>query len=1014
MQFRYSCLSTLALLCAAVSLPGQTTTATLYTITTDPSGAVIGSVAVTLRNEATAAVRTQPCDENGECSFTFLPPGTYNASISAPGFKTLEVSGLVIDAAQNIRRKFTLSLGDVIEKVSVSGAAPIVNAVSTEQLESLSGDTLTQLPVGHRRASELFQIDTSVSRTPGTSNTTGSFRVNGLGPGATSITMDGIPASAHPGSPQGGFRGGFNYIEIASMEAIEAVDIAKGVFSAEYGRSMSGNINVVTKSGTNQWHGSAFHLFNSDELNARPVFLAARPPATFNQFGGSLGGPIIKNRVFLFGVYEGYRDRRSTTINGAVPTPHLRDEMTAAFPDYKLVLDNFFLPNQPYAANATTAAYIGAGPIRADTDHFVIKPDVYLSSSHRLSATWVRDRPDLFQQNGAAKDAARSFTGVLDRVNVTYTVFRAAWSAETRYGWNRVDNTRLDTFFNNADPNKPETSLGGRRIPGISALGFSIQGENNFIGNAPQWNLEQKVTWQIGRHSLKAGGILSRRRFGEGDVGNPVLFYNTEQDLIRNTPVDYQFNFGFNPWVGRQIDFGFFIQDDWRVNRKLVLNLGVRYDYFDHMIAEGLHGGSPHFALASFSNFAQFVLSPFRPYDNPYNSDPFSMGPRFGFAYNPDGNGKTVVRGGIGFMHAPVNTSIFEQSAVNSLTQPFRIDLSPAEGQRLGLKFPVYNEDVLPLINTGSVAPAYQLVDPQIHTPYAINYTLGIEHALTNSLMFETAFVGTRGVKFVLPRIYNQPDPITGIRPNPALGQSRYWDNSDSSTFTSWQTSLRKRYSKNLSGSLHYTWGKTMAYMWGDITYAIPTFIQDFFDVKSNRGRPPTDVQHAVVGDFVYDIPFFSGARPLLKNTVGGWQATGVFRAQTGYPISATEASARAFGRPDLIDPTHAVVDKGLQYLNRAAFLAVPVSSVSGQQIRAGNEGNGYLTSPGLWGLDFSLGKNFRIRERMQFQFRADMLNALNHANLNGIETNLNNARFGQRTSATDQRVIQISTRLSF
>ena len=999
---------------AAVTLPAQVTTGTLYTITTDPSGAAIGGVSVSLQNTATSAVIRQSCDDLGECTFTFLPPGSYTASIGATGFKTLEVSGLQVEAAQNIRRKFTLSLGEVIEKVSVSGAAPIVNAVSTEQLESLNSATLTELPVARRRASELFQIDTSVSRTPGTSNTSGSFRVNGLGAGATSMTMDGIPASAHPGSPQGGFRGGFNYIEIASMEAIETVDIAKGVFSAEYGRSMSGNINVVTKTGTNQWHGSLFHLFNADELNARPVFLARRPPTTFNQFGGSFGGPIVKNRIFIFGVYEGYRDRRSTTINGSVPTPRLRDAMLAAFPSYKLLLDNFFLPNQPFAAGAATGAYVGPGPIRANTEHFVVKPDVWLTSRNRLTATWVSDRPDLYQQNGPAQDAARAFTGSLDRVNITYTTFRPAWSAETRYGWNRVDNTRLDRFFDVADPNKQESKLGNRRVPGISALGFGIQGENNFIGNAPQWNVEQKVTWQIGRHSLKAGGILSRRRFGEGDVGNPVLTYNTEQDLISNIPVNAQFNFGFDRWVGRQIDFGLFLQDDWRISRKLVLNLGLRYDYFDHMVAEGLNGGPPHFAIASFSDFARFALSPFRPFDNPYDRDPFSMGPRFGFAYNPDGNGKTVVRGGLGFMHAPVNTSIFEQSANNALDQPFRIDLSRTEVVRLGLKFPVYNEDVLPLVGAGSAAPAYQLVDPHIHTPYAINYTLGIEHALSSSLMFETAFVGTRGVKFVLPRIYNQPDAVTGVRPNPALGQSRYWDNSDSSIFSSWQTSVRQRYSRHLSGAFHYTWGKTLAYMYGDITYAIPTFIQDFFDVKSNRGRPPADVQHTVVADFIYDLPWFAGARPLLKGALAGWQASGVFRAQTGFPLSATEASARAFGRPDLIDPAHAVIDTGLQYLNRAAFQAVPVSPVSGQQIRAGNEGNGFLTSPGLWNLDFSLGKNFRITERVQFQFRADMLNGLNHANLNVVETNLNNSRFGQRTGSTDQRSVQFHTRLTF
>ncbi len=225
---------------------------------------------------------------------------------------------------------------------------------------------------------------------------------------------------------------------------------------------------------------------------------------------------------------------------------------------------------------------------------------------------------------------------------------------------------------------------------------------------------------------------------------------------------------------------------------------------------------------------------------------------------------------------------------------------------------------------------------------------------------------------------------------------------------------MRKRYSRNLSGTLHYTWGKTIAYMYGDITYAIPTFIQDFFDVKSNRGRPPSDVQHSLVGSFVYDVPLFAGSGPLLRNTLGGWQGSGVFRAQTGNPLSPTQSSARAFGRPDLIDPAHAVLDTGLQYLNRAAFLAVPVSPVSGQQIRAGSAGNGFLTGPGLWNLDFSLAKNFRITERIQFQFRADMLNALNHANLNVVETTLNNARFGLRTGSTDQRSIQFHTRFVF
>ncbi len=1002
------------LLSCLAPIGAQVTTATLYTMITDATGAAIPGATVDLRNAATGAVRQQTCDNLGECSFQFLQPGTYSGSISVAGFKTLEISGLTVEASQNLRRAFVLSVGDVVEKVRVSAEAPIVNAVSPEQLESLGGSTLRELPVARRRASELFQLGTSISRTPGTTNNSGSFRLNGLGAGATSITMDGIPASAHPGSPQGGFRGGFNYIEVASMEAIEEVSISKGVFSAEFGRAMSGNINVITKSGTNQVHGSLFHLFNAAQLNAKPYFLAAKPASTFNQFGGSLGGPVIRNKLFLFGVYEGYRDRRSTTINANVPTPRLRDAMVARFPEYKLLLDEFYLPNRPFAATAATGPYIGPGIIRASTNHFVIKPDAWLSSRHRLSSTWTRDRPDLYTPNGPGRNISRTFQGTLDRFNVTYFTFGAAWSAETRFGWNNVDNTRRDNFFDAQDPGKAETILGGRRVPAVSALGFSVGGENNFIGNAPSWNLEQKLTRQIGKHSLKWGGILSRRAFGISTVGNPLFTYNTEQELIDNAPVAAQFTFGYQPWVGHQLDFGFFLQDDWRISRKLVLNLGARYDFFDNMTAEGLNGGPPHFINASFTNFAAFTLGPFRPFDNAYNRDPFSFGPRLGFAYNPDGAAKTVIRGGAGFMHSPVNTSIFEQTANNSADQPFRIDLSRAEVQRIGIRFPFYNEDALPLIRAGTAAPAYQLVDPAIHTPYAINFTLGVEHALTNTLMLETAFVGTRGVKFILPRIYNQADAVTGIRPNPALGQSRYWDNSDSSIFLSWQTSLRKRYSRNLSGSFHYAWGKTMAYLYGDLTYAVPTFIQDFFDVRSNRGRPPQDIQHAVTGNFVYDMPAFAGSHWLVRHAIGGWQGSGIVRAQTGAPLTITQASGRVFGRPDLIDFDNAVKPNGLQYLNPAAFARVPVSSLTGQQIRAGSTGNGALVSPGLWNIDFSLGKNFRISDRMRFQFRADMLNSFNHPNLNSLETNIVNARFGQLTGATDPRSIQFHLRLEF
>jgi hypothetical protein len=1002
---------------SASLVTAQVTTATVYVIVTDTSAGVVPQSTAVLTEQNTGAVRRQTCDENGECKFTFLSPGLYTASIGASGFKTLEVSGLKVDAGENIRRTFALPVGDIVEKVSVAGEAPIVNTVSPEQWENTDSATLTQLPTVNRMASQLFQIGTAVIRVGGTSNTTGSFQMNGLGAGAASFTMDGVPASAHPGDQQAGFRGGFSNIEIASMEAIQEVQVTKGVFSAEYSRTMSGNINVITKSGTNQWHGSLFELFNAEQLNARQVFLKTRPASTSNQYGGSLGGPILKNRVFIFGVYEGYHDVITTTINGTVPTPSLRASMIAAFPAYAPMVNEFFLPNQAYAPTAATATFTGAGVTKARDNHFEIKPDVLLTNTSKLTGTWVRDRPIKTLPLGPATDYFEHFTGAQDRVSLTFTTFHASWSAETRWGWNRADDDRLIDFYNVKDPAKAETLPGQRRVPGISALGMSINGGDNCICHSPEWNFEQKMIWQLGRHSLKFGGQIYRHRFGEGDLEDSTFSYNTAQDLIANTPSSGQFNFGFQPWVGKQLDFGLFVQDDWRVNRKLVLNIGLRYDYFNHLVAEGLNGGFPRLVNAGFTNFANFTLTPFRPFDNPYDSSNLNMGPRFGFAYNPDGHGKAALRGGIGMMRDPVSPSIFEQTGINAVDEPFRVTLTKNQLQSNNLIFPVYNEDLIPLVKQGIVPPAYALVDPHIHPPYSINYTLGIQYAFTNTLMLESSFVGTRGVHLIQVRWYNQPDPITGLPPNPSAGSNKYWDNSDSSNYNAWQTSVRKRYSKNFSGSLHYTWGKAITYGFGDITYSLPgaSYIQqgDFFNIRNNRGRPPQDVTHAIVGNWVYNTPLLGNSNRLIRNTLGGWEATGIFTAQTGQPLTVTQASASVYGRPDIINP-NVILNQGLQYLNPAAFRAVPTSAVSGEQIRAGSEGWGAQIGPGLWNVDFSLGKNFQIIERLRFQFRADMLNSLNHPNLTSINTNVSSGQFGQRTGATNPRAVQFHLRLSF
>jgi len=989
----------------------QVTTATLYAIVVDPSDAVIANATVTLREAGTGATTEQISDASGECAFTFVPIGQYTVSIRVTGFKELTVSGLTLNAGQNVRRKFMLEVGEVSEKVDVTAEAPLVNMVSAEQLFTQKSEQIEEMPLARRRASDLFSIGTAIQRNASTvsNNNAGGFRMNGLAGGAANITMDGIPASGHPGASQAGLRGGFNYIEIASLEAIEEISIAKGAFSAEFAHALSGNINVITKSGTNRWHGSLFEAFNAEELNGRPAFLTVRPPLTFNQFGGSLGGPIWKDKIFIFGAYEGYRDRRFTPRQGLVFTERMRNDMISAFPAYRQILDEAYLPNQPHDPRAATALHIGPAPFKANTNHFIFKPEVWLSSRARVSATWLRDRPDLLfpdPELAPGPHTSRTFTGTVDRLNVTFTTMGTNWSAETRLGRNRVDNHRND---------EARETLGD--LSSISGLGVIIgNGQLNFIGNAPQWILEQKVTVQRGRHSLKFGGLLNRGAYGEALSPEPRLQYNTEQDFLTNAPSSGRFDFGANPWIGRLWNWGLFIQDDWKVNPNLVLNFGIRYDSFGRMIVKGEDGSpSPSLFLAPFLSFSTFALGPFRPIDDPYDGDPSNFGPRFGFAYNPDGSEKTVIRGGFGMMFMPPNLSVFELSPLNTLDVPVRLALSKPELERLGIRFPTSSAQVAELTRTpGGGARSIELVDTKYRAPYTTNYTLGIQRALTSTLMLETAFVGTSSRGNIMQRIYNLPDRVTGVRPNPNLFQARYWDNSDSTTYASWQTSLRKRYSSNLTGEIHYTWGKTLSYGDGDLSYASNATTQEFLDVRAERGRAKEDLQHVFVGSFIYTLPTLQTSAPVLRYTLGGWQGSGLFRAQTGYPIDIVQPTARPASRPDLLDFKGAILNEGLQWLNPAAFARVPINAASGQPARPGTIGRFALDAPGRWNLDFSLAKNFQITEGTRIQLRADMLNVFNHVDLVDVANNITASNFGRLVGATGPRIIQFHLRFAF
>lgn len=1002
----------------AVAARAQLTTATFYGRVTDPSGAVLSGAGVTLTHQGTGAVLAKTTDTAGEFAFNFLPIGSYTLKIELSGFKTFESRASELGAAQSVRRAYTLEIGNVAETVTVEGAAVLVNTVAPEQRESFSEEQVKELPLGRRNFSNILRVGTGV-----TAAGDGGFRLNGLGRSGTKITVDGTDASGDTEGRGTSLYQGFNYIELITLEAIQEVQTVKGVIQAEYGHTLAGNVNVITRSGTNAWHGSLFENHQNEGLNAKSPFLATKAELRFNQFGGSLGGPIQKDRLFVFAAYEGYRERVAQRVRGNVPTQQFREALIAAVPDYKLALDSLPLPNQPTSATAVTGLFEDVRPSRARDNHAVVKSDLLLSQGSHLAVTYTRGRP--FRVTPSVSEVnSRTWNSTQERVTASFVKGGSNWTAETRLGYNLNHIDRIDGFWEAVDPGRPESSFGSRRLANISGLGFGTADSEivEYGKGGGVWSAEQKYARTAGQHSLKFGALYSRRGGGRSNIENARVRYENAADMLANIPSRIQVTFGVNPYKSRSWEAGLFAQDDWRIHPKLVINLGLRYDYFSKFVAEP-DGSAPAglFNLDGLRDPQTFTFGPFRDPLDPFEDDPVNIGPRLGFAYNPDGRSKNVIRGGFSVMFSPLVWGTFNNAVANAPNQPFRAIYTKVEAAQLGLRFPIYNEDILPLVAQGTKIQISDVFNPQIHAPYSMNLYLGLQRELTRSLMVETAFVGNRGVSFMLYRTFNPVDRVTGQRPNPNLGEGNYLDNSQNTIYYSWQTSVRRRHSGGLSLGAHYTWGKALSYAGGDtgatFTGDASNSVQDFFNIKANRGPSTGDVTHYFTADWLWDLPSLEGKSALPRFLLGGWQLAGIFRAQSGTPLQVSEPSAISASRPDIVD-FGAAVNKDYrqtrQYLNPAAFAAVPKSPVSGATLRPGNYGNNALRAPGLWLLDLSLAKNLTLTRGVKLQLRADMFNALNHVSYTSVVTNIERRDFGRLTSSTTPRVVQLNARLSF
>jgi hypothetical protein len=994
----------LLILCVLLSgtALGQRTTATLYGVVQDPGGGVVPGATVELTNEETNIVLTVVSNDVGEFTAAFVPIGRYTLKIELTGFKTHVRTGLQLTANQQIRYPVTLEIGEVSDVTTVTAETALLQSASVTSADAISRLQLGELPQGRRDFASLLGLQNGVRF-----DKQGLFTINGLAPGGMSITVDGVDASGDPETPSVSAFQGFNNINVMSQEAIQEVVVSKDVMSAEVARSFSGNVNVISKSGTNEFHGSLFETIQNDALNANYAWATAaqKTPIRYNQFGGSLGGPIVKDKAFFFFTYEGYRERSSSVKTETVPTREFREQAIAVYPVSRAYFDLWPDPTEEYAPGAASALARYVDTDTKNDDHLVLRGDYSIDSNNLLAARYTRSRPDRVQPR-PAKGNPRIYEGKSDTANITWTRSSATWTNELRTGLKFDDTQRSDVIY-------AEGKIPGIRIDGDA--GFRADGSGMaLIGH--QYSLEEVYAKTMGRHTLKIGGMYLSRSPGRYDEESPLFRYSNSKDFLSGKLREATFTFGQPRYYGRLRELSGFIQDDFRAKPNLVLNLGIRYDYFSVFKEKNGQIFNP----GTITNAVQ-VPGVFRDPDSLYEADFNNFQPRVGFAWGIGQAGKTVIRSGFGMNVAPPNPRGFATMVYVSPMVPFRVTLTRNDASALGVAYPMSNEDLIPIVTAQNFPRSYKVFQENNRNPYAMHWKLDIQRQLTQDMVFETGYVGNKAVKIAMTRLGNLPDRLTGIRPVPEAGSFGYTDNSDFSYYHAWQTSLRKNLSHSVAFGANYTWSKAMAICQGDFWPGNDTRAQDDNNLRADLGPTSNDRTHRFSTNWFWEAPFadWLEARGLLRGLIGGWRFGGIFNATSGSPLNVEQRSSIDFSRPDYIggDPYLTAPDPAnyqVWYINPAAFQPVPIISASGMTARPGNTGKNSLRGPGSWDFDLSGSKQVAITEAVQLQVRAEMLNALNHHNLNNPATDITRDTFGKILGVSGPRVIQMSLRLTF
>jgi hypothetical protein len=1060
-------------LCASVASAQQPFGSIVGTIT-DPRAATVSSVTITVTNTKTLISQTVVSSVTGDYSVPYLPNGTYSIKAEHPGFRTLIMTGVVVRAAQTLRADIHLELGEVKEVVEVAGDGLALQTDTAAVGTTIESKSINDLPLNGRTFAQLASlvpgvapqgsINIGTDRKRGSIGTAYAITANGFSDVQNNFIYDGVPAMD---------LDSYNFAFSPSIDAISEFKVQTSTYSSAYGGAPGAHVDVVTKSGTNTFHGTLWEFNRNDALAARNSFSTSKARLNRNQFGANVGGPIRKNKAFFFFNWESGRQVQGTAgqLLSVPPDPFRTGDFSSLLTSGIVIKDpttgqpftNNKIPFERLDPNAakflrfTPAANrnsnsLGANNFVTDSfstrvteDQYVARVDYTLSSFDTLSARYMYDQLSTPNEPPVFGNDENINTAKGQNVAISWIhTFSPRFVSNVLAGWNRFFEHQI---FGTTNKPQYDIACGLMHLPKVACDPVNYGPPNIQAGysafkvrdNGPRdrlnqrWSIDARNSFQLDRHLLDFGGSAYRVNWTFKEVVFPRGVYRF--DGAQTAPAGMAptaahqfadfllglahalilsptpFNIYDNSW-----NTNLYFQDNWRITDNLTINVGLRWDLFRRPVEKRAN-------VANFfmnNNGGLIASGKFfvdnRPPDWPKAlvfNDYRDFGPRFGVAWTA-GNG-TVLRGGVGLYYSPEISNSYTLMGLNA---PFNQFVNVVASQSAPIEYG-NPEDVEPLFSGAGALGAFG-VHPRLRDSRAADWNLTIEQALPASIFLNVGYVGTHGSRLTnfwdANRAINPSLPGTPIvRPNPGFGAIFMAGSIGTSDYHSLQLQLLRRFGTGLNFMGAYTFAKALGDTDGGnfgSTYQANQ-VQDIFNLDGARSIQSFDIRHRLSASFQYDLPFSDLGRGWDHQLFGGWQVNAIITAQTGIGngvLYGNDTSNTGVGSwPDMI--SNPVLARSERSVTKWFNTAAFVPPAPG---RFGNSPRLSFHNPGLSNVDFMIGKKFFLRDGMNAAFRAEFFNIFNHTNFGDVDNVLTSPGFGTITSAGDPRIIQLGLKFSF